>query len=463
MGTHTLNGLPVRGKNPINRSFKARPHQNTQGAHTVNLPALSRFLQLHVFLLLVAGCVTTRPVTTLADFTSAAQSGDLILLDPAVALELLKKPQPTPLLMEFYADWCQPCRDLDKPLQEMARDGKGRYLVAKVDVTGREALMQDFGLPDSFPAFILTTPNQPEPLKKYGTHAAYSLLAWLKDDKRSSVSPLKFSTSEKRTGYKAVLVAGRPGNANFIQELNLVHRLLVERGIKESEIACFSAVPDFVHYHLDKAQFDTLTAFVQTCRPAQREHILATIQASINQNPTDFYLYISSHGAEPVPEEEKADSKRTCNSYAPALVLDQSEYEERCQATQDITPDALAAVMMSAPGTNKHLILQGCYTGGFISSTDDATRNPSALALLPKMMIMTASKADRTSFGCNPGAAMTVFGYAVISSVAGHKMPMSDLPWPEIARKAEQIVVEEEKKFRIPDEKTSHPQFFQNP
>ncbi|WP_176736601.1 thioredoxin domain-containing protein [Oligoflexus tunisiensis] len=420
-----------------------------------------RFIILSIFLILLSGCVTTRSVATLAEVEQANAEGELLLVEPAFAQELLKAPLSKPLLLEFYADWCGPCQTLRRPLQRAARDGKGRYLVAKVDVSHRPEVMDTFGMRGSYPSFILRAPGNPEPLRKYGADKFEGLVTWLKDEKKSITAPLKFSESKERRGYKAVLVAGSSGNANFIQELYFMQRILVDKGLKPEEVACFAAAPDFVEYHLDKEQFESLKPFIQNCRLAKREAILATIQTSINQNPDQFYLYVSSHGAAPVPAENSERYKELCLSQAPALVLD--EEEEGCQALQDLTPDALAAVMMSASATKKYIILQGCYTGGFISTTSDPAENPSSLAALPRMTILTASRPDRTSFGCHPGWAMTIYGYAVIRTLAGSQASLDAIPWAEIARDVDQHVQDEEKKFSIPTRLRSHPQFFQNP
>lgn len=48
--------------------------------------------------------------------------------------EGLLRRAPFPMLVDFHADWCAPCRWLDPILPELVREGRGRVLVAKVDV-----------------------------------------------------------------------------------------------------------------------------------------------------------------------------------------------------------------------------------------------------------------------------------------------------------------------------------------
>lgn len=414
-----------------------------------------------LFLFLLSACVTATPATFEGEVENARDKGEFVLLEPTFAQELLRTKLSTPLLVEFYTDWCKVCQGLERPLQQAARDGKDRFIVAKVDVSGQEELMETFGLQAQYPAFILKIPDNPELIEKYGSNEFSQLLTWLKDTNKASASPLQFAQEEKRTGYKAVLIAGSSENANFVQELSWFQRLLAERGIRDEEIACFAAVPDLIQYHADREQFDALAPFIRTCRPARRDEILATIQSSINQKPSDFYVYITSHGAEPAAEENRDRYRSQCISQAPALALDQSE--EGCHATQDMTPDALAAVMMNADSTKKHVILQGCYTGGFISMTRDPENAPSSLAALPNITIMTASRPDRASFGCNPGSVVTVYGYAIMRTIAGHQTKMENMPWHDIAKEVEKVVTEEEKRFQISSDKGSEPQFFQRP
>jgi thioredoxin 1 len=51
---------------------------------------------------------------------------------------------PVPVLVDFYADWCGPCRAMNPTLVELAGEANGRYKVVKVDADAERELSNDY-------------------------------------------------------------------------------------------------------------------------------------------------------------------------------------------------------------------------------------------------------------------------------------------------------------------------------
>ncbi len=58
------------------------------------------------------------------------------------------------LLVDFYADWCMPCKMMAPVLDKVAEAFKGRLTVAKINVDDEQELAVKYGI-QSIPALLL--------------------------------------------------------------------------------------------------------------------------------------------------------------------------------------------------------------------------------------------------------------------------------------------------------------------
>ncbi len=67
--------------------------------------------------------------------------------------EILRSTE-VPVLVDFYADWCAPCKVMAPVLDEVAREHQGRALVLKVDTDRHQAASARYGI-RGIPTLIL--------------------------------------------------------------------------------------------------------------------------------------------------------------------------------------------------------------------------------------------------------------------------------------------------------------------
>lgn len=53
---------------------------------------------------------------------------------------------PLPVLVDFWAPWCGPCKMIAPVLEEIAKEGGDRFRIAKVNIDDDPALMQRYNI-----------------------------------------------------------------------------------------------------------------------------------------------------------------------------------------------------------------------------------------------------------------------------------------------------------------------------
>lgn len=87
----------------------------------------------------------------------SSKSGPILVTDATFADEVIRSP--LPVVVDFYADWCAPCRITDPVLRDLSAKLVGRVKFTKVNVDEAVVVTRSYGI-HSIPTYLFLESGQ---------------------------------------------------------------------------------------------------------------------------------------------------------------------------------------------------------------------------------------------------------------------------------------------------------------
>jgi thioredoxin len=84
-----------------------------------------------------------------------------------------------PVIIDFYADWCGPCKELSPRLEQIANEYEGKLIVYKVNTDTEKQLAQDLGI-QNLPTLVFI-PAKGNPRSAVGSLSKEELVKAVKE------------------------------------------------------------------------------------------------------------------------------------------------------------------------------------------------------------------------------------------------------------------------------------------
>jgi len=193
------------------------------------------------------------------------------------------------VLVDFWADWCEPCKVLMPLLEKIANEYQGAFLLAKVNADEQQAITQQFGV-RSLPTVMVIQNGQPvdgfagaqseqqvrEMLSKYLPKPWDALLqsaneAMEREDFAAAMAPLRQAWDESNQQYDVTVA--------------LVHVLIECKRFDEAE-----TILNGIRMADQDAAYEQLVAQLKIKREAAKSPEVEALEQQLSADPDNLDL-----------------------------------------------------------------------------------------------------------------------------------------------------------------------------